>query len=163
MDMTAVAYDPYADPAADALTASGLRLAPLADVLASADVLSVHVPATPETRRMVDRGFLRRMKRGAILVNVGRGEVLDEDAVYEALTDGTLGGAGLDVRAAEPPTPGRLEQLGNVVLTPHIAGLTVESQARISGALATDVTRVLAGQPARQAVGFDRPRRVLVT
>jgi (S)-sulfolactate dehydrogenase len=163
MDMTAVAYDPYADPAAEALAASGLRLAPLEEVLAGADVLSVHVPATAETRRMVDRRFLGRMKRGAILVNVGRGEVLDEDALYEALTDGTLGGAGLDVRAAEPPTPGPLERLDNVVLTPHIAGLTVQSQARISGVLASDVARVLAGEPARHAVDLDRPRRLLVT
>jgi D-3-phosphoglycerate dehydrogenase / 2-oxoglutarate reductase len=163
LDMTPIAHDPYADAADPALVASGLRLASLDEVRSHADVLSLHAPATDETRGMVDAAFLRRMKPGAILVNVGRGELVDEAALYDALTDGTLAGAGLDVRASEPSAPGALERLDNVVLTPHVAGLTVQSQARIGAALAGDVGRLLAGEPARYAVGRDRPGRLLVT
>ncbi len=162
LDMTPIAYDPYADPTDPGLAASGLRLAALDEVRSQADVLSLHVPANDETRGLVDAGFLRRMKPGAILVNVARGELVDEAALHDALTDGTIAGAGLDVRATEPPEPGPLERLDNVVLTPHVAGLTQESQDRIGAVLAADVARLLAGEPARHAVGRDRPGRLLV-
>jgi D-3-phosphoglycerate dehydrogenase/(S)-sulfolactate dehydrogenase len=162
LDMTPIAHDPYADPVDPALVASGLGLASLDEVCARADVLSLHVPATDETRGMVDAAFLRRMKPAAILVNVGRGELVDEAALHDALVHGTLGGAGLDVRAEEPPAPGPLDRLENVVLTPHVAGLTLQSQARIAAALVDDIERLLDGGPARHAVGRDRPGRALV-
>ncbi|MBO0891847.1 MAG: hydroxyacid dehydrogenase [Acidothermales bacterium] len=151
LSMTVLAYDPYV-PAADAVTA-GVTPAGLDEVVAGADVLSVHLPATAETRGLVGAELLARMKPDAILVNVGRGDLVDEDALADALVAGRPGGAALDVRASEPPVPGRLETLDNVVLSPHVAGITAESQHRIADVLATDIRAVLSGAPARAAVG----------
>ncbi|MPZ82799.1 MAG: phosphoglycerate dehydrogenase [Actinophytocola sp.] len=146
--MTVLAYDPYVTRADDAV-----RLAPLEEVVAGSDVVSIHLPATEETVGLVGAGLLARMRPGAVLVNVGRGEVVDEHALADALEHGALAGAALDVRTAEPPTLGRLERLDNVLLTPHIAGLTEQSQARIMRALADDVRAVLSGGRAANAVG----------
>ncbi|MQA77599.1 MAG: phosphoglycerate dehydrogenase [Streptosporangiales bacterium] len=154
LDMEVVAHDPYVDEAT-----AGVPMAPLDDVVARADVISVHLPANPDTRGIVDAGLLARTKPGAILVNAGRGEVVDEAALAEALTSGHLFGAALDVRADEPPAPGPLDGLDNVVLTPHIAGITTQSQERIADILAGDIRAVLDGTPARSAVGIARPAR----
>jgi D-3-phosphoglycerate dehydrogenase/(S)-sulfolactate dehydrogenase len=93
------------------------------------------------------------MRQGALFISAGRGEVVDEDALADALESGALGGAALDVRAAEPPRRGRMERLGNVILTPHIAGITAQSQRRILEVLAADIDAVLDGRPAASAVG----------
>ncbi|MCP9951356.1 hypothetical protein LUX39_26075 [Actinomadura madurae] len=106
-------------------------------------MLSVHLPATEATTGLVDADLLARCKPGAILVSVGRGEVVDERALAEALESGHLAGAALDVRAAEPPAAGPLERMPNVVLTPHVAGITVQSQARIAQILCDDIEAVL--------------------
>lgn len=151
LSMTVLAYDPYV--AAEDAAAAGVTPASLDEVAAAADVLSVHLPATAETRGLVAAELLARMKPDAIVVNVGRGEVVDEEALTDALVAGRLGGAALDVRASEPPAPGRLETLDNVVLSPHVAGITAESQDRIADVLATDIRAVLSGAPARSAVG----------
>lgn len=156
LGMTVLAYDPYVAASDPALDEAGVRLAPLQEVVAQADVLSCHLPSTPQTRRIVDAGLLAGIRPGAFFVNVGRGEILDEDALADALEAGRLGGAGLDVRIDEPPVPGRLEQMANVVLTPHVAGLTGASQERILRILAADVRAVLAGEPALNAVGAAR-------
>lgn len=156
LGMTVLAYDPHIVASDPALDEAGVRLAPLQDVVAQADVLSCHLPSTPQTRRIVDAGLLAEFRPGAFFVNVGRGEIVDEDALADALEAGRLGGAGLDVRIDEPPASGRLEQMANVVLTPHIAGLTGASQERILRILATDIRAVLAGEPALNAVGAVR-------
>jgi len=160
MSMDVLAYDPYVGASAinDARRA-GVEIVSLEHVACRADVLSVHVPATSNTRHLVDASLLGRMKDAAILVNVARGEVVDEDALFDALTHGRLWGAGLDVRNVEPPGPGRLDMLQNVVLTPHVAGLTDASQNRITQVLADDLRTVLTGGSARSAVGMERPRR----
>jgi D-3-phosphoglycerate dehydrogenase/(S)-sulfolactate dehydrogenase len=118
--------------------------------------VTCHLPATDETRNLIDASLLATMRSHALLVNVGRGEVIDEEALADALQAGQLGGAGLDVRAHEPPVPGRLEQLDNVVLTPHVAGITDESQERIHRVLADDIRVLLAGEAASNAVGRNR-------
>jgi D-3-phosphoglycerate dehydrogenase len=151
--MTVVAYDPYLTGGDQALAEAGVRLASLREVVAAADVLSCHLPSTPETRRMVNAELLAAARPGAFFVNVGRGEAVDEDALADALEAGRLGGAGLDVRIDEPPVPGRLERLPNVVLSPHVAGITEASQERILRVLAHDVRAVLSGEPALNAVG----------
>nr|WP_308210039.1 NAD(P)-dependent oxidoreductase [Actinomadura madurae] len=122
---------------------AGHRAAPLERTVAESDVLSVHLPATEATTGLVDADLLARCKPGAILVSVGRGEVVDERALAEALESGHLAGAALDVRAAEPPAAGPLERMPNVVLTPHVAGITVQSQARIAQILCDDIEAVL--------------------
>jgi phosphoglycerate dehydrogenase-like enzyme len=162
LGMTVVGYDPYADSAAAA--SAGVELAALDAVLAAADVISVHLPATPETHGLLDSARLARMRPGALLINVGRGEVINEPDLLAVLESGHLGGAGLDVRCAEPSSPGRLELLPNVVLTPHVAGLTKQSQHRIVTALARDLERVLAGAGAAEAAGAHRrPSRLIPT
>jgi D-3-phosphoglycerate dehydrogenase len=152
LGMRVLAYDPYLAPDHPDLIAAGIILSSLETVVSAADVLSVHLPATNETRGLIDAALIARMKPGAILVNVGRGEVLDEDALVAALESGHLAGAGLDVRSNEPPMVGRLEQQLNVVLTPHVAGITRESQARITEILAHDIEEVLSGGSACNAV-----------
>ncbi|HEX6446870.1 MAG TPA: NAD(P)-dependent oxidoreductase, partial [Streptosporangiales bacterium] len=157
LSMTVLAHDPYV-PETDVASA-GVTPASLDEVVAGADVLSVHLPATAETRGLLGAELLARMKPDAVLVNVGRGDVVDEDALADALVAGRLGGAALDVRAAEPPSPGRLETLDNVVLSPHVAGITTESQDRIADVLAADIRAVLSGAPARSAVGTVKEAR----
>ena len=100
-------------------------------LLAASDIVSLHVPATLETQRLLDRARIARMKPGAIVVNTARGALLDEDALCDALALGRLGGAGLDVFAVEPTPPiHRLFERDDVVLTPHIAWLTRETLER---------------------------------
>jgi phosphoglycerate dehydrogenase-like enzyme len=152
LGMTVLAHDPYVDPALPELSALGIRLVGLEELVAASDVLSVHLPATPSTRGIVGAALLSRARPGLILVNCGRGEVVDEDALADALESGRLGGAGLDVRAQEPPVPGRLEALPNVVLTPHVAGLTAASARRIAEILCVEVRSVLGGAHASYAV-----------
>jgi phosphoglycerate dehydrogenase-like enzyme len=114
-------------------------------LLAQSDIVSLHLPLTPETERMLDA---RRMKRGAILVNTARGGLVDEAALVEALKSGHLSAAGLDVFAAEPPPPDSpLLQLRNVIATPHLAWLTQETLERSLGAALENVRRLKAGLP----------------
>lgn len=153
LGMTLVAYDPYLSADHPELAELDIRLMSLEEVARSADVVSCHLPATPETINLLGRRFFSAMRPDALLVNVGRGEVLDEDALADALAAGELAGAGLDVRSLEPPQPGRLEALDNVVLTPHVAGITTESQRRILQILAEETRAVLSGGAARYAVG----------
>lgn len=150
--MTVLGYDPYVRSDAPALDTAGVRLESLDRVCAEADVLSVHLPTTPETTGMIGVRTLALMRPTTVVINVGRGEVVDEDALADALEGGRLGGAALDVRATEPPPRGRLEQLDRVVLTPHVAGITVESQERIVSILAAEVRAVLSGDSPRFAV-----------
>jgi (S)-sulfolactate dehydrogenase len=152
LGMRVIAYDPYV-PDGD------IPLVPLTQVARDADVISVHLPATAETRGLVDDRLIAAMRPDAILVNAGRGEVVDEPALADALSAGHLFGAGLDVRATEPPTPGPLENLPNVVLTPHVAGITAESQDRITQVLAQDIRAVLDGGTATSPAGIGQPRR----
>jgi phosphoglycerate dehydrogenase-like enzyme len=119
--------------------------AALDSLLAQADIVSLHLPLTPETERMLDA---RRMKRGAILVNTARGGLVDEAALVEALKSGHLSAAGLDVFAAEPPpADSPLLQLPNVIATPHLAWLTQETLERSLGAALENVRRLKAGLP----------------
>jgi len=118
-------YDPLMPDTAEVradLDALGVQRGSLDDVRASSDVLSLHLPLTPETERMVDAEFLAGIPQGALLVNVSRGALIDDDALAASLDAGHLGGAALDVLATEPPSPGHpLVGRDDVVLTPHIA------------------------------------------
>lgn len=150
--MALLTHHPRLAPDHPDLARLGVRLVPLADLLAGCDVLTVHLPLTAATRGLLDAAALARLRPGAFLVDVGRGGVVDEAALAGALEQGRLAGAALDVRAAEPPDPGdpvaaRLARLPNVLLTPHVAGLTAEAQRRTCIGVARDVLRVLAGDP----------------
>jgi (S)-sulfolactate dehydrogenase len=115
-------------------------------LLAVADAVSLHVPLTDETRGLIDANRIAGMKEGAVLVNTARGGIVDEAALAEALKAGRLGGAALDVFEAEPlPAGSPLEGAPNLIATPHIAGVTRESNTRISWITVENVARALAG------------------
>jgi D-3-phosphoglycerate dehydrogenase len=156
-------HDPF-DPSPAGLPASLVLAASLPDLLEAADVVSLHLALSDATRHIVDSRFLRSMRPGAILVNVARGGLVDEEALAHALETGTIAGAGLDVREEEPPVLGRLEECERLLLTPHVAGLTVESQRRVSEMLVSDIEAVLEGREAANPAGRlrvpSRERRV---
>lgn len=122
-DCTLLAYDPFPDEVkAEEL---GVRLTSLDEVVQQADFLSLHCPATDETRGMVNEAFLRKMKEGAFLINTARGELIDESALLQALQSGRLSGAALDVFSRQPPEPDNpLLKLPQVILTPHMGAHT---------------------------------------
>jgi D-3-phosphoglycerate dehydrogenase len=139
-------YDPYL--AADAVRARGPEpMADLVELAGQVDVLSVHAPLTPQTRGLISRSVIRAMKPGAILVNTSRGPLVDEQALVEALLDGHLGGAGLDVLDPQPPAADHLLYgLDQVVLTPHVASFTIEGRRRMGLTVVEDVLRALRGE-----------------
>lgn len=117
------------------------------EVLREADFVSLHVPLTPETHHMIGAGELAAMKETAILINTSRGPVVDEEALYEALRDGAIAGAGLDVFEVEPINPGSpLLDLDNIVLTPHLASGSVETRTKMAVTAATNLVSVLQGK-----------------
>ena len=117
------------------------------EVLREADFVSLHVPLTPETHHMIGAGELAAMKETAILINTSRGPVVDEEALYEALRDGAIAGAGLDVFEVEPINPGSpLLDLDNIVLTPHLASGSVETRTKMATTAALNLISVLQGK-----------------
>jgi phosphoglycerate dehydrogenase-like enzyme len=124
------------------------RYCDLDELLAVSDVISLHVPLTPRTARMIDTRTIARMKPGAVLVNTARGALVDEDALVAALESGHLGGAGLDVFDAEPIRHDHpLLALENVVLSPHVAWLTPETLRRSLAVAAENCRRLRDGEP----------------
>ena len=144
LGMRIAAYDPLL-PEGHAAWGTAQRMS-LEALLANADVVSLHVPLTPQTRHMIDAGKLSLMQRHAVLINAARGGVVDEAALVAALKAGALGGAALDVFAHEPldGAHGALfADVPNLILTPHIAGVTMESNVRVSGKIAEIVLNAL--------------------
>lgn len=144
-NMRILAFDPYAVPATAA--GMGVELTALARLAESADVISLHAPLTRETARLVDAELLGRVRPGAILVNCGRGGLLDLDAVHAALLDGRLSGVGLDVYDPEPPAPDGhpIFKHPAVVLTPHVLGLSGRARRRTFEEMAEGMATVLGG------------------
>jgi phosphoglycerate dehydrogenase-like enzyme len=127
--------------------------APLDELLARADVVSLHVPLSAATRRLIDARALARMKPTAVLINTARGELIDEAALARALDEGRIGGAGLDVLSAEPPPADHpLLSTPNTVLTPHMAGPTWQSWPRRFGNAYANIARVQRGEPPQWVV-----------
>ena len=142
-----IGFDPYAK------NLQGIELTTFEDVLRNSDVVSIHMPATPETNGSINAATLRLMKPDSILINVGRGEVINEADLIDALKAKVIAGAALDVRAQEPPKKAELEDIPNLILTPHVAGITSESQLRINEILASNILKVLNNESATHAVG----------
>ena len=127
---------------------------PLDELLSQADVVSVHTPLTARTQGIINARALKLMKPSAILVNTSRGPVIDEAALIEALREKQIAAAGLDVFAIEPmPTDSPLLTLENVVLTPHIAGVTLDTWTRRLAFGFANVQRVAAGQAPESGIG----------
>jgi D-3-phosphoglycerate dehydrogenase len=126
-EMKIVAYEPFPD--LEFCKRFGVELVSLEEVFRRADYLTIHAPGESGNQRLVNAERLKLMKQSAFVINTARGVLVDEDALYAALTSGRIAGAGLDVREQEPPQDDRFELLDNVVLTPHIAGSSQEAQA----------------------------------
>jgi D-3-phosphoglycerate dehydrogenase len=141
--METLAYDPYVKPDNPIIAALGIRLAPLGDLLAHADFVTLHLPLTDETRHMINADTLKAMKPSAFLVNTSRGELVDEDALFEALAASTIAGAAEDVFSKEPPGGHKLLSLDNFILTPHIGMHTQEAVLRTAMASAENVAKML--------------------
>ena len=144
LGMRVMAYDPMLPPGNAVWAETGVQCASLDQLLAQADVISLHVPLTPDTANLVSAERIARMKRGAIVINTSRGGIADEAAVAAALRSGQLGGAAFDVFEPEPLKAGSpWEGCPNAILTPHVAGVTAESNVRVSTLIAAEVGRAL--------------------
>lgn len=149
--MRVVAFDPYISPER-AVELSAEAVPDLPGLLARADVVTIHLPRTPETEGLIGGEELALMKEGARLVDAARGGIVDEPALYDALRSGHLAGAALDVFSREPPGANPLFELPNVVVTPHLGASTLEAQDRVSEEIADGVGRALRGEPVPAAV-----------
>lgn len=144
MGMSVIAHDAVMDATHPAFAQGGVQCAGLDALLAQADVVSLHVPLVESTRGLFSAQRIAAMKRGAVLINTARGGIVDEPALAQALRSGHLGGAALDVFDSEPlPAAPHFEDCPNLVLTPHIAGVTTESNERVSSLIATRVLQAL--------------------
>ena len=152
MEMNVLVFDPYKS-AAEIKAAGCEPVTDLDATLPRADFVSIHCPKTPETVGMFNAARLKRMKETAYLINTARGGIVDEPALYDALASGKLAGAGLDVFEQEPPPSGHsLFELANVIMAPHVAGVTREAVDRMSVQTARNILSALDGEPIRQNV-----------
>jgi D-3-phosphoglycerate dehydrogenase len=148
--MSLIAYDPYVSQARAAQL--GIELLSLDEVLERADAITIHLPKTPETKGLIGKEALAKVKPGVLIVNAARGGLIDEEALADAVREGRVGGAGIDVYATEPTTASPLFELPNVVVTPHLGASTTEAQDRAGTDVARSVLLALAGDFVPDAV-----------
>jgi D-3-phosphoglycerate dehydrogenase / 2-oxoglutarate reductase len=148
--MNLVAYDPFVSP--DFANRVGAQLASLDELLAQSDFVTLHTPLTANTHKLIGRRELARLKEGARLINVARGELIDEEALLEALDSDRLAGAAIDVFVQEPPRDWRLAQHPKVLSTPHLGASTIEAQKEVAKEAAEQVLAILEGRSARNTV-----------
>jgi D-3-phosphoglycerate dehydrogenase len=129
LGMKVLAYDPF-------VTQNGVKLVTLDELLTQSDYISLHLPKTKESANMIDKEQFAKMKDGVRIINCARGGIINEEALYEALTSGKVAGAALDVFAEEPPTDWKLLKLDNVIGSPHIGAGTKEAQGRVGAEVA---------------------------
>jgi D-3-phosphoglycerate dehydrogenase len=144
-DMKIIGYDPYLP--ADRFPAGVDAVKEWNELFSQSDFITLHLPATEETKGIVGKAEFQTMKKSACLINAARGEVIDEKALIEALQSGTIGGAGMDVFSEEPPAEDNpLLRMDNVIATPHNAALTVECMTRMALHAAMGIDDVLNGR-----------------
>jgi D-3-phosphoglycerate dehydrogenase len=143
-DIDLLAYDPYVSD--DEMTLYDVEKVSFETLLAESDMISVHAPLTDETEYLIDADALDSLESGSIIINTSRGGIIDSDALYEALTDGTVAAAGLDVHEQEPLDESPLFDLQNVILTPHTAWYSEESRRELARSVTNDVVQVLWGK-----------------
>ena len=152
-------YDPYLKP--EAVTALGIEPVGLEELLRKSDYVSLHCPLTAETRHLIGPAQLALMKPSAYLINMARGPIVDQAALYQALAGGAIQGAALDVLEQEPPAPDEpLLKLDNVIFTPHAASWTLEAVMQLRRETAQNVVTVLAGKLPRSIVNRDGLRQL---
>ncbi|MGA1873928.1 MAG: hydroxyacid dehydrogenase [Thermoplasmatota archaeon] len=142
--MSTIGYDPYLP--AEVAEEAGIRLVDIDELYRSSDFISLHVALTDETRHMISTPQFEIMKKNAYLINCARGGVVDEEALYNAIVEGKIGGAGLDVYETEPPGETKLSTLDNVTMTPHIGANTVDAQLKAGTMVSEQVIMALKGE-----------------
>ncbi|MCZ4091800.1 2-hydroxyacid dehydrogenase [Sinorhizobium psoraleae] len=145
-DMDVVFYNRSKVAEEEAQRFGARQLDTIEDVLKESDFVSLHIPGGGENRHLIDAGRLATMKRGGYLINTARGDVVDEEALIEALESGVIRGAGLDVYEAEPQVPARLRALENVVVLPHLGSATEETRTAMGMKVVDNVTAFFAGR-----------------
>ncbi|HEX2610073.1 MAG TPA: D-glycerate dehydrogenase, partial [Gemmatimonadales bacterium] len=150
--MKVIFHDPYPPSASDAAALGAEQKEALEQVLEESDFVSLHCPATPETRHLMNRERLARMRRSAFLINTARGDIVDEAALVEALADGTIAGAGLDVYEREPQVSPELLTMENVVLFPHLGSATHETRIAMGRRAVENLKLFFSGAPLRDRV-----------
>ncbi|MEO7137237.1 MAG: D-glycerate dehydrogenase [Gemmatimonadales bacterium] len=150
--MRVIFHDPYPPTPAEAAALGAEPRSNLDQVLEESDFVSLHCPATPETRHLMNRERLRQMRPGAFLINTARGDVVDEAALVEALSGGTLAGAGLDVFEKEPQVSPALVAMENVVLLPHLGSATQETRVAMGMRALENLRLFFSGAPLRDRV-----------
>ncbi len=150
--MRVIYHDPYPPTPEDAAALGAESRDSLEQVLEEADFVSLHCPATPETRHLMNRERMARMRRSAFLINTARGDVVDEAALVEALSDGTIAGAGLDVYEREPQIAPELLTMENVVLLPHLGSATQETRVAMGQRAVENLRLFFSGAPLRDRV-----------
>ncbi len=144
LGMTVVAFDPAIEAGASVWAQTCVGSVTLEQLLSAADMVSLHVPLTADTRNLLSAQRIAALRPGAVVINTARGGILDEAALAQAIRDGRLGGAAIDVFEHEPlPDKNVWSDCPNVVLTPHIGGVTLESNQRVSSMIATETARFL--------------------
>jgi D-3-phosphoglycerate dehydrogenase len=156
LGLEAIAFDPYVD--VETMHGHGVRKVPLDTLLAQSDFVSVHAPLVPETRGLIGEAELRKMRPTAYLINTARGPLVQDAPLVRALRERWIAGAALDVIEQEPPAVEHpLRQIGNVILTPHVAFYSEQSVQELQRKTAEEVVRVLSGQGPRSPVNVPRP------
>lgn len=150
--MKVIFHDPYPPSASEAAALGAEQKEALEQVLEESDFVSLHCPATPETRHLMNRERLARMRRSAFLINTARGDIVDEAALVEALADGTIAGAGLDVYEREPQVSPELLTMENVVLFPHLGSATHETRIAMGRRAVENLKLFFSGAPLRDRV-----------
>lgn len=144
LGVTVIAYDPMFDAESAVWGKTGVACRTLDEVLTQSDIVSLHVPLTEQTRNLIGKAALAKMKKTSVVINTSRGGIVDEAALADALRSGRVGGAAIDVFDQEPlPVGSALSDAPNVILTPHIAGVTTESNTRVSALIAERVAAYL--------------------
>lgn len=152
LEMQVLVYDPFVNPEQAAHFEADLLS--METVFKEADFISFHLPLTEDTRHMLGYEELKLLKPGARVLNVARGGIIDEEALYKALQEGHLAGAALDVFEQEPLKASPLQELDNVILTPHLGASTEEAQVAVAVEVAQEAIRCLRGEPVRNAVNI---------
>jgi lactate dehydrogenase-like 2-hydroxyacid dehydrogenase len=150
--MRVLFHDPYPPSAPDAAALGAEPVKTVEEVLEQSDFVSLHCPATPETHHLMNRERLARMRRSAFLINTARGDIVDEAALVDALADGTIAGAGLDVYEHEPQVTPQLLTMENVVLFPHLGSATHETRIAMGRRAVENLRLFFSGAPPRDSV-----------
>ncbi|MDW7674455.1 MAG: phosphoglycerate dehydrogenase [Bacillota bacterium] len=152
LEMKVLAYDPYVSE--DRAKLLGVELVDLETIYKTSDFITVHIPKTEKTVNMISHDQFKMMKKTAKIINVARGGIINEKALYEALVTGIISGAALDVFEVEPTIDSPLFELGSVIVTPHLGASTIEAQENVAIDVANDIKRALNGEIVKNAVNI---------